>query len=227
MSAEGEIAARLAEEGVDRRLADRLAAYGALLLAATRTVNLTAARTADALVAHLLDALTLVPFVRGTIVDIGSGGGLPGIPLALATGQNVTLVEATVKKAVFLEEALAHLDLGGAVRVGRAESLAHEPGLRGTFLTATARAVGSAPTVAELTLPFLALGGVALLQRGAMDDRERAALADAAPMLGGTLADERRLEGDRRIVFLEKDGETPGRFPRRTGIPDKRPLCYG
>jgi len=213
-------------EGVAADLAERLATYGVLLLEATRRVNLTAARTAEALVPHLLDALTLAPFVRGALVDVGAGGGLPGIPLALATAQRVTLVEAVAKKADFLENALTRLGLDGVVRAGRAEVLAHDPALRGTFLTATARAVGSASTVAELTLPFLAPGGVALLQRGAMDERERAAVADAAEMLGGALVEERRLTGERRIVIIEKRGETPGRFPRRTGVPTKRPLCY-
>lgn len=226
MSAEREIEARLAEEGVDPELAERLAAYGALLLEATRTVNLTAARTVTALIPHLLDALTLRPFVRGPIVDIGAGGGLPGIPLALATGESVTLIEAVAKKADFLERAVARLGIDGHVRNGRAESLAHEPALRGRFLAATARAVGAAPTVAELTLPFLARGGLALLQRGAMDARERTAVADAAAMLGGALVDEQRLEGDRRVVILEKRDETPAKFPRRNGVPAKHPLCY-
>ncbi len=226
LSAEREIGARLAEEGVDPEAASRLGAYGALLLEATRRMNLTAARTVEALVEHLLDALTLVPFVLGPIVDVGSGGGLPGIPLAIATGRSVTLIEATAKKAAFLEEALARLGLGGTVRAGRAEVLGHDAGLRGAFLTATARAVGTAPTVAELTVPFLAVGGAAVLQRGAMDERERRALADAAPMLGAAVGAEHALAGDRRIVLLEKRETTPGRFPRRTGVPDKRPLCY-
>jgi 16S rRNA (guanine527-N7)-methyltransferase len=226
LSAERALEARLAAEGVDPELAGRLAAYGALLLEATRTVNLTAARSATALVPHLLDALTLRPFVRGPIVDVGAGGGLPGIPLALASGQSVTLIEAVAKKAEFLERAVASLGLDGGVRNGRAEALAHEPSLRGRFLAATARAVGAAPTVAELTLPFLAPRGVALLQRGAMDARERTAVVDAALMLGGTLIEERQLDGERRILILEKQADTPSKYPRRTGVPAKRPLCY-
>jgi 16S rRNA (guanine527-N7)-methyltransferase len=227
LASERELAARLAEQGVEARVAGRLAAFGALLLEATRTVNLTAARTVGDLVPHLLDALSLAPFVRGALVDVGSGGGLPGIPLALATGVPVTLVEASAKKAQFLSRAVAALGLDGAVSLGRAESLAHDPALRERFQTATARAVGSAPTVAELTLPLLATGGVALLQRGEMDDGERRALAEAAVMLGGELVAEHPLDGKRRIVVVEKRSPTPERFPRRTGVPAKRPLCYG
>src|SRR5215472_4330241 len=98
--------------------------------------------------------------------------------------------------------------------------------MRGKFLTATARAVGPASTVAELTVPFLNRGGVALLQRGAMEERERTAVADAAAMLGSSLLEEVRVDGERRVLILEKIGETPQRFPRRNGVPAKRPLCY-
>ena len=93
-------------------------------------------------------------------------------------------------------------------------------------MTATARAVASAPTVAELTVPFLAIGGRVLLQRGTLDEREREAVRDAALMLGANLVEERLLGGERRILILEKMSETQARFPRRNGIPDKRPLCF-
>jgi 16S rRNA (guanine527-N7)-methyltransferase len=227
LAVEREVGALLVEAGVDPGLVDRLAAYAAILLEATRTVNLTAARTPQALVPHVLDALSLAPLTRGPLIDVGSGGGLPGIPLALATGVPVTLVEAIGKKAAFLERATALLGLPATVCQGRAEALGHDRALRGRFLTATARAVGPATTVAELTLPFLAIGGWALLQRGAIDERERAAVADAAPVLGGELLEERRLEGERRILIVEKRGPTPQRFPRRIGVPAKRPLCHG
>jgi 16S rRNA (guanine527-N7)-methyltransferase len=220
-----ELAERLVAAGTAPALAERLGAYGALLLAATTRMNLTSARTVEALVPHLLDALTLVPFVRGPLVDIGSGAGLPGVPLGLATGHPVTLIEAVGKKAGFLQETLVALGLAGAVYNGRAETLGQDPALRGRFAAATARAVGSAPTVAELTVPFLAPGGLALLQRGRLETAEREATIDAAPMLGAVFLEERPLEGERRILILEKRTSTPARFPRRIGIPAKRPLC--
>src|ERR1700729_2252339 len=96
------IVAALLPSGFPAELAARLAAYGALLLEANRRVNLTGAKDAEALVPHLLDALTLTGDVSGSLVDVGSGGGLPGIPLALATGARVLLVEPTGKKAAFL-----------------------------------------------------------------------------------------------------------------------------
>lgn len=216
----------LERSGVDAHLARRLAAYGMLLLEANRDVNLTGVKTPAALVEHLLDALSLAPDVRGPLIDIGSGGGLPGIPLALATGVRVTLVDAAKKKVAFLQRALDELGLVGEAIDARAEVLGHDPVYRGSFLTATARAVASAPTVAELTLPFLAIGGRALLQRGVLDDREREATRGAALVLGAAFVDERLVGGERRILVLEKTAETQGRFPRRNGIPDKRPLCF-
>ena len=215
-----------AEFGVPEALSARLATYGALLLEANRSVNLTAARDPAALAGHLADALTLVGDVDGELIDMGSGGGLPGIPLALATNVPVTLVDSAGKKAAFLERALERLGLVGTAVAERAERLGHDPAFRGRFRVATARAVGSAPTVVELTLPFLAVGGKALLQRGSLETAERQAVEDAAPMLGGRLVEERPLGGERRLLVIEKISASPTRFPRRDGIPAKRPLCF-
>ncbi len=216
----------LRTNGVAGELAGKLARYGALLLEANARVNLTGAADPAALVPHLLDALTLVPLVgdAGTLVDVGSGGGLPGIPLALATGIHVTLVEPIAKKAAFLASALRELGVAGEVRAQRAEVVGREDG-RERFDRATARAVSSAPTVAELTIPLLRVGGRALLQRGAMEPRERQALDDAVLILGARLVDEVVVGGERRVIVLEKVEATGNRFPRRNGVPEKRPLC--
>jgi 16S rRNA (guanine527-N7)-methyltransferase len=221
------LAGALREHGVDPALAERLAAYGALLLDANTRVNLTGANDPAALLPHLLDALTLVSFLQpgATLVDVGSGGGLPGIPLAIATGVTVTLVEPIAKKAAFLRDALAASGLPGEALTERAEVVARDPRYREQFDYATARAVSRAPTVAELTLPLLRVGGKALLQRGALEERERRAVEDAAPVLSGALVEERVLEGERRVLVLEKQRPSSERFPRRNGVPEKRPLC--
>lgn len=209
----------------DRR--DRLAAYAELLLSANRRVNLTAARTSEAVWEHIEDSLTVVPYVaEGELVDIGSGGGFPAIPLAIVCGVRVTLIEAIAKKAAFLRSALADLELEGEVLVGRAESIAHESAYRERFATATARAVASAPAVLEFTLPLLRAGGRAVLQRGRMDEAELRAVEAAAPMLGGGPPLEQVLEGERRLLVIEKRTPTPIRFPRRVGVPERKPLCF-
>ncbi len=215
----------LEQGGVDSKLLEALAHYGELLLETNRHVNLTGADTPEELAPHILDSLTLASYVQPPLVDVGSGGGLPAIPLAIATAVPVTLVESVTKKAAFLEAAIGTLGLDGRVIPERAELAGRDPELRERFASATARAVSSAPTVLELVVPFLKVGGVAVLQRGKMDARERNAVADAAPMLGAELSDEVALDGDRRILLIRKTVATPTRFPRRPGVPEKRPLC--
>jgi 16S rRNA (guanine527-N7)-methyltransferase len=219
------IAGALLAHGVDAEHVSRLARYGELVLDFNRTTNLTAAREPAAFAEHILDALTLRADVDGPLIDIGSGAGLPGIPLAIVAGQPVVLVDSVKKKAQFLARALRELDLEGEAVDARAESLARTPAYRERFACATARAVAAAPTVAELTVPFLFVGGRALLQRGALSIEERQAVTDAAVMLGAEVVEERRIGGDCRIIVLLKRTLTQQRFPRREGIPERRPLC--
>ena len=220
-----ELEEQLEAAGVVAGLRDALSQYGRMVLAANRTFNLTGAKTDRELAEHIIDSLTLVPYVRGTVVDIGSGAGFPAIPLALATGAAVTMVESTGKKARFLQEAIDALNVNATVTNERAEIAARSEALRDRFETGTARAVGSGPTVLELVLPFVATGGAALLQRGKVDERERAAMSDAASMLGAEITSETQLAGDLRIVIARKLSATPLRFPRRPGVPAQRPLC--
>ena len=202
-----------------------LAHYGATVIEANRRFNLTGAKTPAELTGHLLDSLTVVPYVREPYADVGSGAGLPAIPVAVAAGIELTLVEATGKKARFLEFALERLGIRGRVIAERAEQAARRPDLRDRFASGTARAIATAPTVAELLLPFVEPGGVGIVQRGELPESERTALEDASLMLGARVEQELQLECNRRIVLLRKLGETPDRFPRRAGIPAKRPLC--
>ena len=141
----------------------------------------------------------------------------------------VTLVESALKKARFLEEVVKKLDLPVSVRAVRAEDAARETALRETFASATARAVASATAVIELTVPFLCLGGLAVLQRGSLSTHESAAATDAALVLGARVEDiiAQEAAGDNRCLLLvRKTAATGPRFPRRAGIPAKRPLCW-
>lgn len=218
--------ALLEQAGVDGPLIAPLARYGDLVLEGNRHFNLTGAKSPEELTDHLLDSLSVAPYARHPFIDVGAGAGLPAIPIAIATGMAVVMVEATVKKARFLQSVLERLGLCGQVVAERAEITAHRPAYRERFASATGRALGSAPTVAELLLPLLEVGGAALLQRGPVAASERNALEDAALMLGGEIESEDRLDGGRRrIVTVRKALPTPLRFPRRPGIPAKRPLC--
>lgn len=224
MSYQEQFEALLADR-VEGRLLTPLARYGSLVMEANQRFNLTGAKSAEEFAPHILDSLTVVPYVEGPLVDVGSGAGLPAIPAALALGIRFTLVETTLKKVRFLESLVESFGLDGEVVAARAETAAHEERLRGRFRSATARAVSTAPTVAELLLPFLEPGGVAVLQRGVLDVRERDAVSDAALALGGLFEREIPLDGERRLLLLRKTQATAHRFPRRVGIPEKRPLC--
>jgi 16S rRNA (guanine527-N7)-methyltransferase len=221
-----ELESLLREAALAPGLARELARYGTLVLDANRSFNLTGARTPPELALHLLDSLSVVPYVREPYVDVGSGAGLPAIPVAIATRMPVGMIESATKKARFLAATLERLDLKGSeVHNERAEAAGQREAMREHFASGTVRAVGTAPTVLELLLPLIAVGGVAILQRGSRDQRDRASLDDAALVLGGYVEREDALEGGRCIVLVRKRTTTPHRFPRRAGVPAKRPLC--
>ncbi|MCC6627421.1 MAG: 16S rRNA (guanine(527)-N(7))-methyltransferase RsmG [Chloroflexi bacterium] len=211
--------------------------YRTLLLDWNQRVNLTGVREPAAFeLLHLVDAVGFLravdqaALVTARLVDVGSGGGLPGLPLAiLAPGLRVTLVEATGKKVAFLRAAVAALDLAGVeARHGRAEDLAHQPDLREQFDLATARAVAPLPALVELCLPFLRPGGRLLAAKTTGVEAEIAAADRALRRLGGDLVGVVPLDlpglDDRQIVVIRKVGPTPAAYPRRAGLPAHQPL---
>lgn len=204
---------------------DRLVRFARLLLERGTQFNLTGARDPAAVAAHVADSLTLLPYVAGPLVDVGSGGGFPAIPLAIVGGFSTTLIEATRKKAEFLREVAGTLELPIEVVAERAETAAHRGDLRERFACASARALAGASTALELTLPFVAIGGVAVLPRGELEEWERHEAGAAALVLGGEVSEEVRVERRRRLLIARKRSATSDRFPRRPGIPAKRPLC--
>ena len=172
------------------------------------------------LVAHLSEATTLV--------DVGSGGGLPGLPLKITVPRlEVTLVEADGRKSAFLTQACARLGLAG-VRVvdRRAEDAAHDDGLREAFDVAVARALAPMPVLAELCLPFVRVGGRLLAQK--TRDEDLSAAARAIELLGGgplrvePAPSKARSAGT--VVVVDKVRPSPDAYPRRAGVPARRPL---
>jgi 16S rRNA (guanine527-N7)-methyltransferase len=165
--------------GLDPEAVGRFATYHGLLQLWGRKINLTT-RLGDReiVVHHFLDSLAGAPLLRSAaasrLVDLGSGAGLPGIPLRFALpGLSVTLVESVRKKVAFCSQVAVATGIGGIEAVwGRGEELAARPGYRGSFDWATSRAVGKSADIVRLALPFLAPGGRVLLYKGAPDDAE-------------------------------------------------------
>ena len=202
--------------------------YAQLLLDWNRSVNLTGARTIEEVLAQIAagDALLLVPWTGiGRVIDIGSGGGLPAVPMAIAMPRvHFTLLEANTRKCAFLEQVAATLGLTNvAVAAGRAEELGHQPALREQFDRAISRAAAPPAVLLELALPFVRPGGDLIAQVSPVDPH---LLEPAARLLGGGSPRlERPGDGTGILLVVPKLGPTPAGFPRRTGLPNRKPLA--
>ena|SRR5215217_3972097 len=210
----------------------------ARLLASYDRANVIGTRDEDSIMlGHVLDSLSCFlhePLFRaGRLADVGSGGGLPGIPIKIMRPDlATTLVESTGKKARFLQYAVDGLSLQGAeVANTRVEDLGRSQGCRGAYDVVTSRAVGRLSVVAEYCVPLLEIGGRAIAMKGRLEPGEFAEGDQAADTLGAKVAEITRVpmlpevgEKERNLVILEKIRETPGRYPRRPGIVAKRPL---
>jgi 16S rRNA (guanine527-N7)-methyltransferase len=184
---------------------------------------------------HFLDSLTLVPRLGpatgGAVVDVGTGAGFPGLPLRIVCpGLRLVLVEATAKKVEFCTHIVAGLGLKGVdVLHARAEELGHDPRHRQIYDVATARAVASLPVLLEYLLPLARVGGRVLAQKGENGPAEAQESQRALELLGGRLQQLHPVELPgvaemRYIVEVEKTAATPTDYPRRAGVPSKRPL---
>ncbi|MCC6485746.1 MAG: 16S rRNA (guanine(527)-N(7))-methyltransferase RsmG [Armatimonadetes bacterium] len=202
----------------------RMGAFARLLFETNQRLNLT--RITDpqeVAVKHFADSLTVLSVgveERAGAVDVGSGGGLPGIPLAIARPDlRVTMLEATGRKAAFLSEAVASLGLDNAeVLCGRVEELAHERQIRQRFDIAVWRGLGDLALGAEVCVPLVRTGGRAVAMKGPKLEEELAAARALIGQLGGRVEKivEAALPGDirHRLLVIEKIRQTPPQFPR-------------
>lgn len=213
------------------------------LVAWNERFNLTAVTDYDQVqIKHFLDSLTCLLADEGLTraicqqpgvkaIDVGTGAGFPGLPLKIVCpGLQLTLLEATGKKVGFLEHIVSRLELTGVkVIKGRAEELGRDAGHRESYDLTLARAVAELSVLVEYALPFCRLGGLFVAQKGTEGDAEARAAEGAIATLGGILRRIVHLElpslaEPRSLVVIEKIAPTPEKYPRRPGIPSKRPI---
>ncbi|MGM9891358.1 16S rRNA (guanine(527)-N(7))-methyltransferase RsmG [Limosilactobacillus sp.] len=231
----------LADHGID--LTDhqmaQFADYYHLLVAANQRVNLTRITAEnDVYLKHFYDSLTgafAEPRLQNeplTLCDIGAGAGFPSLPLKIAFPQlKVTIVDSLNKRINFLQELVAKLGLTGVTLVhDRAETFsAKQSAHREQYDLVTARAVARLSVLSELCLPAAKVGGELIAYKASAADEELAAAQGAINKLGGQVQKELALtlpgtDEQRKIVIIDKVTTTPKKYPRRPGLPNKKPL---
>ncbi len=216
---------------------DQLARYLALVLDENTRTNLTAVREEDAAWRRLIiDSLTVLPGLDeldpgSSVIDVGSGAGLPGMPVAIARPSlKVTLLESTGKKAGFIQRAIDGLGLTNAtVLQERAEAAGQSDAHRERYDACINRAVGPMNVLLEFALPLVAVGGRVLAMKGPKAEQELGEAGDALSILGaGELAVidayPDSFDNELVIVSIIKEVQTPAEYPRLPGVPKKQPL---
>jgi 16S rRNA (guanine527-N7)-methyltransferase len=216
---------------------DAFTRYSQELVDWNQRVNLTSITDpADIVVKHFLDSLAVAAVLPRsaaglTVIDVGAGAGFPGLPLKIALpGIRLTLLEATGKKAVFLQHVVNTLGLPNvAVVTARAEEAGRQPRLREQFDVVLARAVAVMPVLAELTLPLVKVGGLVIAAKGQDPTAEIKEAANALGVLGGRVKQilpvtVPGLEAARHLVVIKKIKPTPKQYPRRPGLPAQKPI---
>lgn len=234
----GGLAAGAAALGIvlDGEQLARFTTYAELLIDWNRRLNLTAVAGREEIEArHFLDSLSCAAVIGELagqrLVDVGAGAGFPGLPLKILYPEvALTLIESVAKKARFLETVVAELALEDvSLLVERAEVVGQMAAERGRYDWVVARAVASLPVLAEYMLPLCRPGGRMLAMKGARAAEESAAAAQAFEILGGgvPVLYPVKLPGrpeSRFLVVVDKVAATPERYPRRVGVPSKRPV---
>jgi 16S rRNA (guanine527-N7)-methyltransferase len=211
--------------------------YSEALIAWSKQYNLTAITDPINIeIKHFLDSMTCLQ-VMGTpnlarVVDVGTGAGFPGLPLKILYPQmKLTLVESIGKKVEFCRHVIETLDLTGVEVIhDRVENVGRIEEHRQMYDWALARAVAAMPVLVEYLLPLLRVGGVAVIQKGETGPAEAHAAEEALRILGGKLeqiipVELPRVVESRYLIVVKKNAATPIKYPRRVGIPTKRPLA--
>ena len=222
---------------LDETALERFDVYAKALVEWNEKINLTAITQPQEIVTkHFVDSLTLLPHLQaehaGTLLDIGTGAGFPGLALLIAEPErNVTLLDSTKKKLTVLEDILDRLSLSATLLHGRAEELAQNARYRERFDVVTARAVAALPLLAEYCLPFVRVGGTFYAMKSVTAVQELQDAHAALRILGGgapkcetiTLEDV----GERSLIIVKKRSSTNQKYPRPSAKIAKAPLGLG
>jgi 16S rRNA (guanine527-N7)-methyltransferase len=210
--------------------------YNDLLLSWNEKINLTAITdVAEIAVKHMIDSLSCYQqamFPDGcSVIDVGTGAGFPGLPLKIVYPDiRLTLLDSLNKRLLFLQEVVSSLGLETVEFMhARAEDAGQKAGSRESFQVALSRAVARLDVLAELCLPLVKVGGYFIALKGARYREELTEAEAAIKKLGGKVAAVRpvnlpSLSDSRAVIYIAKDHPTPKEFPRRPGLPEKKPL---
>lgn len=210
----------------------RLYEYMNLLLKWNQNVNLTAITDEIEIIKkHFIDSLTISSLIEDNckVIDVGTGAGFPGIPLAITRSVDVTLLDSLNKRITFLDDVKNKLKLKNIETIhNRAEELARNKEYREKYDVATSRAVAPMNVLLEYLLPFVKVGGICICMKGPNVYEEIADIDNVAKILGGrykkTINMKLDKEMERNIIVIEKIKETSSKYPRKAGIPTKQPL---
>ncbi len=208
--------------------------YAELLVEWNNNINLTAITDDEGIVTkHFLDSLTplLTDKITGSVIDVGTGAGFPGIPLKIARPNiSLTLLDSLNKRINFLQTVCSELELDGVTFIhSRAEDGGRNKQLREKFDVCVSRAVANLAVLSELCLPFVKVGGVFLALKGPLADTEIESGKKAVALLGGEIVgvsafDIPFTDLNHKIIMIKKVRHTPTQYPRKAGIPSKKPI---
>lgn len=208
--------------------------YMNLLLEWNEKINLTAITDVnDIILKHFIDSMTIVKYLKenNTMIDVGTGAGFPGIPIAIIDKtKKITLLDSLNKRINFLNEVSRELNINNIETIhGRAEELGQNKKYREYYDVAVSRAVANMTTLLEYLLPFVKVGGICICMKGSDIEQELDQAKFAINELGGEILSKEKFElpgsdMERNIIIIKKIKPTPNKYPRKAGMPSKMPI---